>query len=109
MVVAPAGAVTAPLVHVVEATGPTTFIPGGSVSTNDQPNFDANSLVLVIVNVNCAVCPATCVAVLNAWSSCGVASITWRLSTAASLPSPPPSLLIICAPSVAPVNATDPD
>ena len=109
MEVAAAGAVTTPLVQVVVAAGATTLIPAGSASVNDQPVLDDNSLVFVMVKVTCTGCPATWLEGLKVLSSWGVPSRIWRLSMAASLPNPLPSLLIIRTRSVVPVNPTDPD
>lgn len=87
-VLPPSAAVTTmPAGHVVVVTaGVVITSPAGKVSVNDQPFFDARSVVLVIVKVRVDACPTTWLTGENDLSSCGVASSTLMSSKAPSLP-----------------------
>lgn len=71
----PAIAVTVPVGQVVAIAGvAATVMPLGNMSVNDQPTFEASSVVLVMVNVSVDVPPEAILVGANDLSSCGVES-----------------------------------
>lgn len=103
-VLLPFAAVTTPDGQVVVAAGLVTLSPAGKVSVNDQPFFEARSVVLVIVNVRVDAFPTTWFTVENDLSSCGVASSALMSSNAESLPLPLPLPFLMRILSAVPLN-----
>ena len=84
-VLPPAAACTVVPGQVVLAL-PSTTIPAGRLSVNDQPCLRSRSVVLVMVIVSREIWPRLMLAGEKALSSCGVTSMIWALSIDESLP-----------------------